>query len=274
MPRKQYKVVPDSIVVTTKKSKGGGNRYSPVGRTNSLKGRGSNLFVEDVLQDIGNCCGVDHCDGTVSHYPEDGSNVEVWSIRSGVFGPELTLTKDNFPSKKWGITADSIVKIDKTAPVTGRVGLGYVEDILNEQANCCGTQCCGGLIRLPNYSEGIVYEFGTDAQGATIGPIAVEGISPGSGKKIKKKYKIIPDSIHKRGRRRLTSTPGVRNNVDYFEDVQQGMMAVGYYGFDCCGGYIFLPDLSVPGNYYRVSIENQEVPVFVLTAVTDCNEII
>ncbi len=210
--------------------------------------------VEDALTEVGKCCGVDLCEGVVKHYDPISGQTKEYSIQSGVFAPTGAGTMPSSP------------KTQMMPNVVEHIGLDLhpmhnVEAVLNEQATCCGADCCGqGMIRLPNHLEGVVYEFGVQGT-TTIAPRVVAGLKP--SKLPKRHYKIFPQSIFKK-------TVRGQKRVKFFEEIQESMVTKqAYYGFDCCAGSIFLPDKWALGNYYRVSIV---AGAFVLTPVDSCNQ--
>ncbi len=224
-------------------------------------------FVETALTEIGECCGVDLCTGIVRHYdPIDGEIVE-YSIEGGVFGVRAPVTA-GIPKKKFRIGAGEIYKLDKESRPMGQVPMNYMEDILNEQSNCCGADCCGtNMIRLPNYSENVIYEFGVQG-GTPQTPATVDGITSGTINRTKRTYKIVPEAIVKKTSRHREGSLNGYKTVNYFEEVQEQILGNGHYGFNCCEGYLFLPDQTVADSYYRVSIASD---AFVLTPVDSCN---
>ncbi len=236
MSKKIYQIQPDSIL-----------------RLNSTKKSKNPKFVETALTEIGECCGVDLCTGIVRHYdPIDGEVVE-YSVVDGVFAVRAPVSA-GIPKKKFNISTGAIYKQNREARPLGQEPMHYVEDILNEQSNCCGSDCCGSnMIRLPNYTENVIYEFGVQG-GVTQTPAAVTGITPGTVNKVKRAYRIVPEAINvKTSRHRMGQMNGYAS-INYFEQIQENMVSCGYWGFDCCEGRLILPDQNDLTALYEVRI--------------------
>lgn len=247
--RKMFKIVPDSIFKKSKKKSPG--RRNPTGRTTT-----KHLFVEDVLADIGKCCGVDLC-GNRLIIPNTDCTATTWGtlqVTNGtaVFGT-IDLTADGearkYSKQEWRVQSDSIVEEDKSALPLFRRTVNFVEDILNAQGSCCGVNCAQGGFTLPDWTGGNFVTFDFDGSVVSTTPIPAD-----HRRALKKRFKILPDSIYRRkSKSQRTGSPRIRESVEYFEDLQYEMVTkYKHRGFDCCAGRIILDD-TANGNVYELT---------------------